>query len=183
MLGTNPAVRHQYERVSMCVQEWAQLIANIAIASTFVVYCLLLRTTIRQLKQNTEATHERSRQQLWSDLLTDFRFINDFIANHSDIPKQPYPTHASNEATFTLLFHHLDLILRYWISKDSKLFEENEKEGFTRWIDETFFRWIASDEKLKKDFESIIKGKDLYPNSFVVWLADRQLRNARPNIS
>ena len=157
----------------MSLQEKIQLVANISIALTFIVYCLLLWAAIYQLKQNTKATNENSRQRLWADLLTDFRCINDFGAAHPEISNQPYPTHHSNEATFTLFFHHLNLILRFWLNMEGKVFSEEEKVGFTRWIDTIFFRWVASDEKLKTDFAKVLTEKDLFPSSFLLWLGSR----------
>jgi hypothetical protein len=149
-----------------------QLFANYAIVLTFLVYCLLLVVAIYQIRQNTKATRDSSRQRLWSELLTDFRCINDFGAAHPEIPTQPYPAHSSKEATFTLLFHHLNLILRYWLNRT--FLEADERVGFERWIDTIFFRWIASDPNLKTDFEGVLKERDLFPGPFLQWLANRQ---------
>lgn len=145
-----------------------QIITNLAIVGTFIVYWRLLSVTVKQVEQHSEETHRVSRQNAWRDLFLAFDHINDYTGRADDVMIPPYPEFKCDRNTSALLFHHINLIFRFWLNKE--LMSKDECEGFERWIDKVFFPWIEKKEELAVDLRTIVEFKDLYPASFLDWL-------------
>jgi len=112
-----------------------------------------------------------ARQKLWDSFFNNFNQINDYIAKYKNKLKTiPYPNLTSSPQDVGLIFHHLNMTLRYWINRD--LLNECEKNGFKRWIEKVFLEHIKRDEQLSLALEEIINCKDLYPESFLDWFKE-----------
>lgn len=147
---------------------------------TFFVLCVYIIIAAVMMWQNRlmwRQIKESGRQNAWHELFATFDTINEFSAKYdtqlkeAQIP-QPYPEPKSGEQALDLLFHHLNLIYRYWIYKES--LTPDEREGFERWMNEMFFCWLANNKNLSEDYQTVRERKDLYSEKFLKWLKDRQ---------
>jgi len=120
-----------------------------------------------------------ARQNVWNSFFSDFENINNYIVANNGAPggggniiKMPYPEMKSGAENVSLIFHHMNLIFRFWIN--IKLLKKHERIGFQRWTKMVFFNWISSNANLSRDLETIVKFKDLYPDPFLDWFSGHE---------
>jgi hypothetical protein len=152
------------------VLETVQVLANVAIVGTFFIYWLLWRAALRQLAHMSHQARANSREHAWRGLFEHFATINNYINTQQDAVAPPYPQLTSGQANGVLLFHHLNLIFRFHVSKE--LLTQEECDGFNRWIEVVFFKWVEQNRSLGSDLQAILDFGDLYPKSFLTWLRE-----------
>ena len=141
-------------------------IKNIAISIGVLV-------TIGTLLFHIRTVRAVARQNAWNSFFSDFENINNYIVTKNssysgqNIINMPYPEMKSEAENVSLLFHHMNLIFRFWIN--NKLLSKHERVGFERWISMVFFNWVSNNENLSSDLATIIEFKDLYPEPFLDW--------------
>lgn len=118
-----------------------------------------------------------ARQTAWNSFFDDFENINNYITTNNnstsgetDLITMPYPKLRSGTENVSLIFHHINLIFRFWIN--IKLLNKGEVEGFERWTKVVFFNWILSNKNLSYDLVIILDFKDAYPDKFIKWITN-----------
>lgn len=155
-----------------------QVIATFATVGTFFVYLRQLWIMQKQLKMQADLAYDTARlareaahQNVWQNLFSSFDHINDYIANfltrENSVPMVPPDEFHSDQRVGTLLFHHLNLVFRFWVNK--ALMTDLEQEGMKRWVNVVFLRWVRNNGELRQDLKKIIDSKDLYPEDFLEW--------------
>ena len=148
--------------LSQIVSAAAQVVASVALLVTLALYWRLWKTAEAQLQAFAKQTRLSARAQAWHDFFVDFDKINSLPT-----VQNPYPNLKSG-VDATGLLHHLNLIFRFHVNR--AILEPEECEGFERWLDRVFFKWVAGSPTLCSDLQRFVLGGDLYPESFLVWL-------------
>jgi hypothetical protein len=138
----------------MTINEWTKLAADGAVVLTLLFAIWQARNL--------------AREHAWREFLRHFAQINNFIGTNHESVKPPQPTLKSDQTTAMLLYHHLNLIFRYYLNR--RLMSSEERRGFERWMERVFYQWIRENPGLKEDLQTIVKGGDLYPEGFLLWI-------------
>ena len=157
----------------MCELEWDSIflmVSSVGILATVIVNCFMIRISVKDLKQRGEEYIKMAKQNAWENLFSAFDHINNYISTKG-IRDPIYPKAKSDNDNFILVFYHMNLILRYWLNKE--LLTDGEREGFERWINNSFLKWAEKKRNIGEDLKKIIDSKDLYPDEFLDWLKDQ----------
>ena len=152
-----------------------QAFSTLAVMLTLLVYRAMLQSMQQQMFKEAQLAHDAARQNAWQNLFSAFDHINDYIAEYvtsPDVRMVPPYEFVSDPRIVMLLFHHLNMLFRFWVNK--ALMTPSEKIGIERWIRVVFLPWVEKNGDLTKDLRRIIiESRDLYPQDFIEWFASQ----------
>ena len=138
-----------------------QIVANLAVAGSLIFAGMQLLDTRR-------ATYQEGRFHSWLDLFHSFDEINNYEAQHPDIP-HTYADFRSSQPAGAFLFHNMNLAFKAWLYHNMGRVSDDEFAGFQNWTDKILFPWIEKNPCLAFDMNTILSIGDLYPSAFLRW--------------